>query len=1180
MALSVAATLGVKADENRAQNGGFEQTVELPESHPYAKKMRESWTIDTPIISPQSWVPNPIIKQGEFRLMRDKAQTHSGDVSVFLKGDLAQDEHIDVQPGDNLTIQFWARAREPGARGARGARSAAGPGKVDGVFYVYGKNAEGKPALGYDAFHFTEAVDQDWKKYRQTFAIPDQLQECRITTVVPVLRSLTGAFFDDVEVQVNKPALEDLVIIQPDQTANRLAVFNGGFEDWQVVAPSPANWDLNQGWFPNQWLGEKRPGETGLMRRMINSGEDRKRFGGFSLLLNGRLVSEKMLDPIFNKVLNVSFWARGTGGHVDLRVRLYDSLTAKPEAASQLGRLVEIDTQSEWKEYTGTMLAYGNNIYSARLELIGQGVVIDNLRVVVSEKVAADQEEPDALISAQANSAAVPPLKWRLEHYPVQGKINIRLLGLSTRSDLQAGKHLGSTRVFVYQANQLVLEKTVDKPLIVGDEGHITVPFSPQEDGVFLVRAIVCDDQGDGLDAVSGTVEKKTLLWLGNSLGKDPGSIVPPFTAMQTKQRTVSCLGRNYQLGESGLPEAITARGEQLLAAPMTFEMEDELGNHSGKPVGGELLDRAADHVTFQGETSFAGLDVKIKGLAEYDGVLRYEVDLLPQADISVKSFSLNIPVNGVKYMHAANGMRTQTTMFAMALPGPGEYRDAHVPLWTPGHVYQATSDPITLYLPTSDGVIWNSRGISTPGVVGNFMPYLWIGNARFGLSWSADNDRGWSQGAESTCLELIRRGATTTLRVHFIAQPVKLSAPRKFVFSLLATPVKPRRAGGTILESPIMGFGMQFQERWNSLRFADAFLANNLKKMWNQTNKSALIYIANDLFNSHDPVMKSLKDEWVMRDDVESVRELLPMKPYGTEPRDYLSSLVCAGASRVDYQIARLDRCMREGAIDGVYLDNSFPAVNSNIQHANGGYIRGDGQVQGGYHLTETRDLVKRTATLAHQHRCHWPALVIHSTSAMVIPSFTSADLCVDGEWDYQGKDFMDFFPLPYLEVFGAGAWGINQGWLPKLHGMENETKPTRTMLAALKLYDMWIWNAHCNAGLVQKYIDLEKAFGVSEKDCRFVGYWDQDDSAVAGLPVDVKSSYYVRNGKGALIYVANFNPKQLEISVRLDFEKWGLGAATTVDGETNQKLALTSGALHLTIEGHDFRLIRLEKK
>jgi len=40
------------------------------------------------------------------------------------------------------------------------------------------------------------------------------------------------------------------------------------------------------------------------------------------------------------------------------------------------------------------MLAFGNSVYSARLEMIGQGVVVDNVRVTVSEGKSAAKAKP------------------------------------------------------------------------------------------------------------------------------------------------------------------------------------------------------------------------------------------------------------------------------------------------------------------------------------------------------------------------------------------------------------------------------------------------------------------------------------------------------------------------------------------------------------------------------------------------------------------------------------------------------------------------------------------------------------------------------------------------------------------------------------------------------------------
>jgi hypothetical protein len=320
---------------------------------------------------------------------------------------------------------------------------------------------------------------------------------------------------------------------------------------------------------------------------------------------------------------------------------------------------------------------------------------------------------------------------------------------------------------------------------------------------------------------------------------------------------------------------------------------------------------------------------------------------------------------------------------------------------------------------------------------------------------------------------------------------------------------------------------------------------------------------------------MKSMKDEWTRTpDSADNHVGLLPMKLYGPDPTDYDSRVVCAESSRVDYQVAGLDRCMREGALDGVYMDNSAPAPCNNIQHLNCGYVREDGEVQAGWHLFDTRDLIKRSATLSYQHHCNWPWWKIHSTSAMVAPCFTFADVCFDGEWGHEGKDFMDFFTLPYLEVFGAGGWGLNPGWLPKLHGLEGEVKPTRTMLAACKLYDMYLYAHYCNVPLVQRFWDIEKAFGTTEKDCRFVGYWE-GEGAVSGLPPGVLSSYYLRPGKGALVYVTNFTREKQEFPLSLNPGRWNLPAVSVSDAEKEESV---SG--NLTVEGHDFRVLKVQAR
>lgn len=770
-----------------------------------------------------------------------------------------------------------------------------------------------------------------------------------------------------------------------------------------------------------------------------------------------------------------------------------------------------------------------------------------------------------------SSGKAAPPSQ--LEFYPIQKKINIRLSNLADRKEAAGGQGYGPTDITVQRGGKLILRKMAAKPQLVENTGHITIPFDPPGEGTFQVKAVLHDQKDAVLETVSGTIEVQPLPWLNNNLGKDR-IVIPPFTPLETANNTVSCWGRAYEFDGSGLPVTLTSQGQNMLAEPMRFVLQDSAGTQEGQPARKLRFDeRAPDRVVFRGETRFPQLTIRLKGLMEYDGMVRYEMEIIPRTEAVVERLSLQIPMCAGCYFHWMGRMRSDNG-WLMNLPAEGEYRDPRVPIWSPQYAYDDAKSkgiPNALYLPREDGLIWSSRGLVSQNLYGNFLPAFTFGNTRYGLGWFADNDRGWIHDATNSCFELVRRGETTILNVNFIAHPATLKERRTIVFGIMATPVRPRVVAGDLALKLNCRYGGEynFLKQHQGVVYREPYLAKRLRDGNLANGYATAIYIGSE-FPINDSATKACWHEWAYepfglytygRDS------LLPRKLYGTDPDNYVSLENCTCSSRIDYQMACLNDAMAQGLVDGVYLDNSFPNPCLNIQHERCGYVREDGKLQGGAHIFETRELIKRVAVLSYTHHCLAPRVTIHLTSALMMPLCGFADIYFDGEWSCEKYDFMDFFTQPYLEGFCAGAWGGNPGWLPM-------GALSRSSLAALKLYDLWVLGGGC----APKMATIEREFGVLENDCRFVGYWRKDAGAIAGLPAAIKASYYLRPGKRALIYVTNFSKEKREAALPVSQADWNLTRPRVFDAETNQELPVVNGKCMLTINGHDFRLVRVE--
>ena len=174
--------------------------------------------------------------------------------------------------------------------------------------------------------------------------------------------------------------------------------------------------------------------------------------------------------------------------------------------------------------------------------------------------------------------------------------------------------------------------------------------------------------------------------------------------------------------------------------------------------------------VEVSGEGGASFIDLSLKGTLEYDGFYKIDLTLTPTSDKKVDSITIEIPV---------------PTKMAGLFHSVGENMRAN-------KTFADFSDK-------TDGVIWDSKSAARNAVIkGNFLPVVWIGNEDRGLSWMCDNAHTWKITHDKPCLDVVRRGDQTIFRMHILNKPGIMKKPIHVVFSLQATPVRPRPTGSS----------------------------------------------------------------------------------------------------------------------------------------------------------------------------------------------------------------------------------------------------------------------------------------------------------------------------------------------------------------------------------------------
>lgn len=167
------------------KNGGFETFMPInPGSHIYDSMVKRNWEFSPPLAAPNLWVPNAVIENGMFKLIKDKTKAHSGDVCIQIRGHIYQNLGA-VSENDKLSITLWAKDPEKGEFTIR--------------LYLYDWREDGSPVfIDKDCEVFKAKATPEWAKYSIEIAMKE-IPFCREICFVLVGNN---TYFDDVEAKI------------------------------------------------------------------------------------------------------------------------------------------------------------------------------------------------------------------------------------------------------------------------------------------------------------------------------------------------------------------------------------------------------------------------------------------------------------------------------------------------------------------------------------------------------------------------------------------------------------------------------------------------------------------------------------------------------------------------------------------------------------------------------------------------------------------------------------------------------------------------------------------------------------------------------------------------------------------------------------------------------------------
>jgi hypothetical protein len=617
-------------------------------------------------------------------------------------------------------------------------------------------------------------------------------------------------------------------------------------------------------------------------------------------------------------------------------------------------------------------------------------------------------------------------------------------------------------------------------------------------------------------------------------------TILGLWPAVQTQDSTIRVWGRSYEIAPTGLPRAVQSRDEPLLARPVAFRVNGS----DTSDVQCRITATDKEEATWEASGTLAGVPYRCRGVAEFDGMMRFDVEWTASPSLPLTELRLEIPVRP-----------TQAGLLHF-YPPPYDFPAMTWP--RPGH-------PNSLARPA----YWRSC----------FSPFVWLGNEQRGLQWFCESDEGWRPADPNTALEIVTADSEVMLRIHLLDPGTKIDRPFRLTFGLMAGPVRPT--------PPTFEQGHFGYSHWTSYAMADPIVEGTNtapNELDRRRDLGARFVGMHEEWTDFEGMSRVTQPEKLKRLVEQAHARKLGLVLYHSmllpdiapEYADLAADFLCEPQSAYyihsrepkqrDYPICHrsrysalftdgIERLFKEYGIDGVYLDGAASPIHCANGRHGCGYLDADGRRRPTFTIFSAREQMKRLARLCHAQGK--PTLIVAHMSGMVtLPTLSFADLLLTGEQYWKSPDTF----RPPLEFFRVECMGHPHGLPTDFIGYPPLGGPwAQTMTALHNAPSPW-----CAGGW--DVLRLYRHFDVDQ--ARWHPYWQPGGLATADKP-EVRISGFCQAGRKALLAVGNTSAVAVQTTLTFNQAALGFGVKTE-----RVRDPLTGAALRPTEQGWRFQL------
>jgi hypothetical protein len=624
----------------------------------------------------------------------------------------------------------------------------------------------------------------------------------------------------------------------------------------------------------------------------------------------------------------------------------------------------------------------------------------------------------------------------------------------------------------------------------------------------FEVTGNVLEDRGD-----SQLWRHSRLRWLNSTAGIDDLPVAP-YDAIQVRDsNSVSLTGKEITFDRSGLPSSVKVQGNEILAAPIRFQLETAVGNlrfavhpsttsrqHPG------IVERR----TVQGNDL---LTMTTDAETESDGWLRYTFSLEARVNLNIADMRLEIP------------FRTENSTYVMGMGLSGSLTpETHDAKWEGPH------DSFWLGS-TRAGLYCELRGASYCGPLLNLYhpapPVSWHNGGRGGF-------RIRTAGARRNVIvysghRQLKKGDRLQFECAFIITPVKeINTHSQFTDRFFHNPLAPDPGEGA-LAAGVKIINLHHANRYNphiNYPFVAVKEMKDFVDRWHSKGmKVKIYYTIRELTNYVAEIwaLRSLGTEvlaggsgggypWLREHFVED---------YGPSWYQYLdstrvdaSTVTAAGSSRwLNYYVEGLGWLVKNVGIDGLYLDD----------------------------VTYDRNMLKRMRKIMESVK---PGCLIdlHSNTLFSYGpaiQYTEYFPYINKVWFGEGFFYNRMTPANWLIESSGIPFGLMGDMLPQAHNEGDN--PYRGMIFGMTsrlgwILDYSVQGSHTDPSAIWKVLD---SFDIASS--KMVGFWEPKP-LVTTSDKDVLATAYLKD-KTMLISVASWAKEKKNVKLLINFPAAGFG-------------------------------------